>query len=105
MIIEDDGVSGIVAARVACRVVERLGKIIDHLAFAFVAPLGAHHANCLRSRLLSHLRRPHPSSGRTLPARVHNRSTAGGPKRQTGTYNPTLRQTPAQARPGCAGPN
>src|SRR5580704_18742247 len=58
MIVEDDGVSGIVPARITRRVLERLGKIIHHLALTFVAPLRAHHTDCLRSQLLSHFRRP-----------------------------------------------
>jgi len=41
--IEDDGVASVVSAGAARDVVKRTGKIVNDLAFAFVAPLRADH--------------------------------------------------------------
>ena len=66
MAIEDDRVAGIVAAGVASGVIEGRGEIVDDLAFAFVAPLGADHRDRLRPNLLHHF--PHPVTTRITSA-------------------------------------
>ena len=47
----NDGVPGVVSARVACHGVEPLAQHVHNLALALVAPLGAEHYRCLRSHL------------------------------------------------------
>jgi len=45
MVVENDGVAGIVAAGVAGSEIKGRGQVVDHLAFSFVAPLGADDRN------------------------------------------------------------
>src|SRR5271155_2056199 len=82
--------AGVVSACVAGGIVERGSQIIYDFAFAFVAPLGAHHDDRFRSSFLRHSC-SHSSPGRTLPAQSENLSDTGGLVRPTAKYNPTLR--------------
>src|SRR5271156_4896487 len=85
--------AGVVSACVAGGIVERGSQIIYDFAFAFVAPLGAHHDDRFRSDSLRHSC-SHSSPGRTLPAQSENLSATGGLARLTAKYNPPPRLRP-----------
>src|SRR5580704_6423253 len=50
--VEDDGMAGVVASRASRNVIERRGKIVHHLALAFITPLCAHYHDRLHRKLL-----------------------------------------------------
>ena len=67
--VENDGVAGVVAAGAARDVVEGGRHVVDDLAFAFVAPLRAHHYDGFHPRCRS-LSIRHCDPGRTLPEKI-----------------------------------
>src|SRR5579862_5759353 len=66
MAIEDDCVPRVMSPRVARGVIERRSEIVDDLAFAFVAPLGADDCDRFGPNLLRHF--PHPATTRIASA-------------------------------------
>jgi hypothetical protein len=69
MVVENDGVARIVAAGVARREIKGRGQVVDHLAFSFVAPLGADDRNRFSPALFH--RSCHPNhTNRTFPLRL-----------------------------------
>jgi predicted pyridoxine 5'-phosphate oxidase superfamily flavin-nucleotide-binding protein len=96
VMIEDYGVPGIVPARIARRVVEGLRQIIDDLALALVAPLRADYTDRLRSRLLSHRRRPTLRQAAPCPYRRLQKHYRWA-NTNTSTINSSLRSLPKQA--------
>src|ERR1700723_2068041 len=67
MIIKNNGVAGVMSARVAGRIVERLGEVIHYLTLAFIAPLRPNHDNRFGPWLFCQVSTPPgPISGRTL---------------------------------------
>ena len=73
---DDDRVPRVVAARNACNVVKRSRKIVHHLAFAFIAPLRAHHDDRFHAGFLLKVGQAFlpvsALSSATLPRRNHH---------------------------------
>ena len=78
MIIEDDGVPGVVTARVARSEIEGRGQVIDDFALSFVAPLGANDGNRFDSRLLCQRCHPASHTSRTVPFQFKRETLQGG---------------------------
>src|SRR5712692_6143022 len=94
--IEDHGVAGVVAAAAARDVVEGARQVVNHLAFAFVTPLGAHHDDRF------HQPDPAPALDRTLPCRSTTKGNIGKDSQEWRKSYPTFRPKRRQARDaGC----
>ena len=98
---DDQRVAGVVAALEAHHALGVIGQPVDHLALAFVTPLGADHdyvaCHCLPAALASCLqsparrsscRRAAPAAGRNqlalrllVPGQIHDHDFAGGAQR------------------------
>ena len=76
--IEDDGVARVVAAGVTRGVIKGRGEVIDDLAFAFVAPLGADNRNRFRSSFVRQLRRSATTQVAPCPLRVSQETLQEG---------------------------
>ncbi len=86
---DDDGVPGVVPARVACHGAEALAQHVHNFALALVAPLGAQHYRRLRSHLFLRFRR----SFAQVPAAIQTRKMAHRSRRsrQSGYAGESLR--------------
>ena len=95
MIIKNNGVAGVMSARVAGRIVERLGQVVDDLALAFIAPLRSHHDNRFGPWLFCQVSTPPgPASGRTFSSHANpQQSPYRRVKSKIATGNPKPRST------------